>query len=403
MTPEEREQVEQGATVFGRPWFQHQLECFQTWQGQDLQRMLVHYPTGKGKTTTMLMCMALRGVREVLVITPPITQPAWVADGAKLGIEVTPISHAKFRGDYRVSRDQAVIVDEFHLLGGVDGKGFKKLDRMAAGMRGPLILGSATPNYNDAERCYCLSHVLDPMANRGGYLAWLFKHCTLENDPFSRTPKVTGFIKYGSDKDAAAKFLEAQRGVVYLPDEAPDIIVDIPMGCALPDEFEKYNLDISRMRLMASMMEIRQRRRFLQIVDPASGRLRDHVWDQLETLVGNAQGPTLIFAARSTVAGILADQLHENKVPFGYIDGTTPTAQKVSQVKRFIAGELEVLVGTASMATGTDGIDKVCDQLIILDDTDDASLRRQLVGRILPRGDSADYSKKRAPRFVYDS
>jgi hypothetical protein len=61
---------------------------------------------------------------------------------------------------------------------------------------------------------------------------------------------------------------------------------------------------------------------------------------------------------------------------------------------------LDVLVGTATLATGTDGLDKVCDTLIILDDTDDDSLRRQLVGRIMPRGTSTDASMKKVFRIV---
>ena len=46
-----------------------------------------------------------------------------------------------------------------------------------------------------------------------------------------------------------------------------------------------------------------------------------------------------------------------------------------------------VLVGTATLATGVDGIDKVCDQLLIFDRLDgDPSKERQLIGRVLPRG-----------------
>ena len=59
-----------------------------------------------------------------------------------------------------------------------------------------------------------------------------------------------------------------------------------------------------------------------------------------------------------------------------------------------------MLIGTASLATGTDGLDKMCDTLIILDDTDDDSLRRQLIGRIMPRGADTDTSKKKVYRFV---
>ena len=48
-----------------------------------------------------------------------------------------------------------------------------------------------------------------------------------------------------------------------------------------------------------------------------------------------------------------------------------------------------------TLATGTDGLDRMCNTMILLNDTDDGALRRQLVGRILPRGKDADYSKKK--------
>jgi hypothetical protein len=45
-----------------------------------------------------------------------------------------------------------------------------------------------------------------------------------------------------------------------------------------------------------------------------------------------------------------------------------------------------VLIGTDALATGIDGIDVECDHLLIFDDTEDPSMRRQLIGRVLPRG-----------------
>jgi superfamily II DNA or RNA helicase len=82
------------------------------------------------------------------------------------------------------------------------------------------------------------------------------------------------------------------------------------------------------------------------------------------------------------------------------VTGGTSAKQKSAAIAAFRRGELEVLVGTASLATGTDGMDKVCDSLIILDDTDDDALRRQLVGRIMPRGAGGNAAKKQVHRLV---
>ena len=66
------------------------------------------------------------------------------------------------------------------------------------------------------------------------------------------------------------------------------------------------------------------------------------------------------------------------------------THDKEDTIDSFRAGATNVLIGTATLATGTDGLNRVCDNMIILDDTEDDSLRRQLIGRIMPRGGVGD-------------
>lgn len=397
--------VEQAREALGLSrWTDYQLEAFQVWESPDStgaqrQRFCVYYPTGKGKTMTMMTLLALRGYAEALIITPPTVAGDWHEAGRRLGIETTTMSHAKFRmKDTRVSRQVPVIVDEFHLLGGHTADGWTKFDKLAEVLKAPVIIGSATPSYNDAERVYCIAHVLDPWGNRGGFLSWLYTHCTIAHNPHSATPFVTGFHKY----DGAPEFLSAMENVVYLPDEAPDILQDLHMGMDLPDEFERFNLDRSRGRIMASSMEIRQRTRYLQIVNTATNRPHDHVYDMLGQIAGEATKPILVFTARATVGKALASSLADNKVAYGYVDGSTSPKRKEQTISAFRDGDLDILVGTASIATGTDGLDKVADVLVILDDTDDASLRRQLVGRVLPRGTDPDYTGKVAYRFMYN-
>ena len=382
-----------------KDWFPAQLAVFALWEHTDNNKMCVYYPTGQGKTRIMLTCVAIRGFTAVLIIAPPSTHAKWIHDAEVLGLSAAVMSHAKFRmAGTKMSRHLPIIVDEFHLLGGQKGQGWKKLDRLAMGMRAPLIIGSATPNYNDAERVYCIAHVLHPLDNRGGYDAWLYEHCITEPNPFSRIPIVKGFRQYGSAEDALA----AMPGVAYLPDEAPDILQPVPLPFDLPPEFDEYGLDMRNERIMASQIERRHQVRLQQIIGD-DGMLRPHVYKKLQQATAGTAGPLLVFAAHSTAADALERNYRRDGVKYGYVNGKMSARIKEERIEAFRRGEIVVLIGTATLATGTDGIDKVCDTMVILDDTDDDSLRRQLVGRILPRGESdPDYSKKVALQFIYN-
>jgi len=138
-------------------------------------------------------------------------------------------------------------------------------------------------------------------------------------------------------------------------------------------------------------------------VDEA-GYIRPHVYTRLQLAAAGTTKPLLVFAAHSTVADALERNYLRDGVKYGYVNGKVSARLKEERIEAFRRGKLDVLIGTATLATGTDGIDKVCDTMVILDDTDDDSLRRQLVGRILPRGESdPDYSKKVALQFTYDN
>lgn len=403
--------LETASHILGKPWMWGQLKAFAHFEGlrahqdgEPLDAICVYYPTGKGKTWIQLGCVYLRGYKEAVIVAPPITHPKWIEDAAKLGIKATMMSHAKFRqADTKLNRKVPLVIDEFHMLGGQTGMGWKKLDRAAAGLQAPLIFASATPEYNDAERVYCVAHVTDPFSHRGGYEAWLYRNCVVEPHRFRVLPTVLGFHQY---KDAE-EFLVALPHVVHVPDEAPDIIKDVDMShVSMPDVFEDLGLDTTQPRIMASQMEKRHRRRYLQIVDPTQRgheleqSLREDVMDQMWNLVDPDKEKLLIFCMHATVAEVVYDTLvHGGGV--GLITGKTKPVDKNQAVQDFINGDMQILIGTATMATGTDGMDKVCNTMIILDDTDDNAQRRQLVGRILHRGAGTSDQDKVAWRFVF--
>lgn len=383
----------------GIEWFDYQWETFAAeCDSDEPQRACLYYRTGAGKTYTGLGLMAQWGAQGALVIAPPSTHDTWQAAAQAMGLTVECISHAKFRmKDYRVSRNQPMIVDEFHLLGGHSGKGWKKMDTLARHLQAPLIIMSATPSYNDAERVYCVQHVLDPHSCKGGFLAFLYANCITEQDLFSHTPEVLGFLHHAN----AESYLASLPHVHYVPDTLVWSIDDIKLPVPIEPAFEEYGYDKHQHKMMASIIEAKHRRLLNAMVDQ-NGYLNDEALDLIWSLIGKQQGQVLVFANHSTIAMALDKSLagSQHLLKTTVVTGDTPAKKKAARIDAFRDGVLDVLIGTASLATGTDGLDKVCDCLIILDDTDDPSLRRQLVGRIMPRGADADASNKQVFRIV---
>jgi superfamily II DNA or RNA helicase len=309
--------------------FDHQIAAMVGIESQPGHpRACLYHKTGAGKSITALGGVWLAGYNMALVIAPPSTHSQWHEVAGKMCMKIETISHAKFRqAGFKLDRKTPVIADEFHQFGGHDGVGWKKLDRLAGGLQAPLILASATPNYNDAERVYCIQHILDPQGTRGGYLEFLYKHCNTRQNPFSKH------------------------------------------------------------RIMASGMETRHRQRYMDIVQ--GGTLRPEVARVLRRIM-QTSNRVLFFCAHAEIAEVL--DLWLDTTSHEIITGKTPRKWKDAVIEQFKTGQIKYLVGTATLATGTDGFDKVCDTLVLVDDTDDDALRRQLIGRILPRGADSSLS-----------
>jgi hypothetical protein len=255
-----------------------------------------------------------------------------------------------------------------------------------------VILASATPNYNDAERVYCIQSILDPASVHGGFLAFVYQHCTTEQNPFGEMPIVTGFHMFRS----AADYLSALPEVDYLPDELQYGILDMDVTTYVATALLRYGYDSRKHKMIASSMEARHTERFQRLVEP-DGHLTVSYTRQVRYYVDNAT-PLLIFANHATIA----EATYKTAKSFancGLVTGKTTTAKKEEIIQSFRNGEITTLIGTAALATGTDGLDRVCNNLLILDDTDDDALRRQLVGRIMPRGGRGLVSDKKVVRL----
>ena len=399
MSSADFEKIEQ---LLGKGLFDHQRAALDFWESDrpHRDRLCLYYKTGSGKTLTSLLCMWTRvqGQETVLVVAPPSTHMSWAAAAAVLGMDVQCVSHAKFRQQtFKVQRTTPIIIDEFHMLGGYQAQGWKKLERIARGLQAPLIICSATPNYNDVERCYCVQKIVDPDSARGGYIEFLYQHCETRQSPFSMTPEVVGF----RSQQSAAEFLAAMRNVLHVPDDVDYTVQDVPLPRQMSLEFDEYGLSPFDLRLMASQIEARHTERRFNLIG-TDDQFRQSVYHTVADLVGNLP-PTkvLMFCNSSRIAQALHQCLCSYGVPAGIITGKDTKKAKEAELHRFINGDMEVLVGTASIATGTDGIDKVSDLLILVDDTEVESLRRQIIGRILPRGADTDASKKVIYRLTF--
>ena len=382
-------------------WFDYQQEAIDAFASLEAPaRFCLYHRTGAGKSLAALGCMAEIGVQDVLVLCPPITSDAWHKSADLLGIRIETISHAKYRQKtFKVSRNQAVIVDEFHLLGGHGASGWTKFDRMCASLQAPVIIASATPNYNDAERVYCIQHALDPASCRGGFLQFLYENCETRANPFSQTPLVDGF-KSGL---SAADYLTQLPYVHYLEDNVSYTIKDIFIPMWKDPYFDECGLIVEEMKFVSSLMEAKivRNMRSLTNVDLTTPSVAASA--ALHTLL---QDPSrlMIFSKSSKLATMLANYLSLFKLEEGQepalITGATKPTDRRKELERFIDGTTSILIGTAALATGLDGLDKVCDRILLYDDTDDASLRRQVIGRIMPRGADIDASVKKVYRFL---
>src|SRR6478735_8545033 len=303
------------------------------------QRALLFYKTGAGKSLTAMLGMKMMGHTEVTVVAPPSTHVQWQKLAADQGMVITTMSHARFRmKDTKVSRQGAIIMDEFHLLGGQKGQGWRKLDKLAMHLQAALLLLSATPNYNDAERCYCLQHVLDPLSCRGGFLQFIYQNCETEQNPFGMEPKVTGFLHH---KDAA-EYLASLPGVYYLPDDLVYKINDIPYRENLPRELWMYGYDSWRHRMVASIIEMAHTSRLQGLVDE-DGYLHRSVLDEVHKV--KSKTPVLIYANHATVAQAVARTFDRDNQAYALVTGSTRPKEKDKILREFKSGQHPVLIG----------------------------------------------------------
>ena len=360
-------------------WKDSQEAAFGQFQSLPNKRIFLFFPTGEGKSKTSLALIKSQGFDKIVVVAPKKTHSQWERDAAVLDFQLKLYSPEKFRmKGTPVPTNVPWIIDEYHKLGGPSAQGFKKWKSLSAKIQAPIVGMSATPNYNDPDRVFCLEVTFEesPVSNYGD---WLYKNCKTEPNRFAYYPIVTGLLRFDSPLD----MLKSKSWVAFVEDTAVWNKHELVLPTMYDYKFEQYGLLERQLRVVASDMEKRHARVSLCFLND-KGRIRKRVLRAVqEELAKYPQYKKwLIVCAHKTIATALYESL---KRDVWLITGDTKDIEP--EKNGFIVAKHGWLIGTTALAEGVDGLDKTCQAMLLLDDIEgDASKRRQIIGRILPRG-----------------
>ncbi|QCG78292.1 DNA helicase [Microbacterium phage AloeVera] len=370
-------------------WKDSQTSAYKQLKKLPRNRIFLFFPTGEGKSKTALALVASQGYDKCVVLAPLKTHDAWKRDAAVLGLQVKVYTHEMFRQKgTHTPTNVPWIIDEYHKLGGHDGEGFKKWKRLSTKITELVVGASATPNYNKPDRAWCLEVAFDQSPTYG-YGDWIYKHCITEPNRFAYYPIIHGF----RDFPDVIGYLADKPWIAYIEDTA----TWTPLTLALTRQdkwwFERYGYSLRHHKIVASQMEKDHKRVNLDFIDE-EGLIHGTITDRLSYLMyehRNEHTHWLIFCAHKDVAEALYKTVQERWEDPDVWLITGDTKDIVPIREQFVAAESGWIICTTAIAEGVDGLDKVCHALLLLDDiVGDNAKRRQIIGRILPRGSADD-------------
>jgi superfamily II DNA or RNA helicase len=96
------------------------------------------------------------------------------------------------------------------------------------------------------------------------------------------------------------------------------------------------------------------------------------------------------------------ERLEEMGFRVGMYDGPTPDRKREEEKRRFINGELDVLIASAPIATGVDGLQKRADHMVILSLPWTGAEHEQLIGRIRRPGTIFEHVRTTIPQVFFE-
>lgn len=416
-------------------------------QEEDIQRIvankgtaLVAAGTGAGKTLVGVEVIRRLNTHVNLIVAPQGTHKrAWTKtllrqgltaprrlDGTKKGKEAFADLRWGTPGNYITTpqwfaramwngiEPDLAIVDEIHMLAHYGNAGQRKLHQLNANAR----LGmSGTPLRNKFENAWALVRWIEPEKMPKRYWDWRIQDCATEFDRFApQRRRVTGELVPGNLTGSLSCYIyHTQRGNCckhhpngFLADlDAPEeIIIDLEMTPAQKKFYREMEHSYvswlqtpdsatGKVPVVAELPIVaRSMLRFAALAEVSYNDETEKLYfdteckspkiDQLFTDIESLDGGCVLVLTHSQqFARVIVDRLNRAGISAEEWSGKVTQKQRDVTLDRFIAGDLQVIVGViAAIGTGSDGLQEATNTVIWVSIDEDGTNTLQAKGRL---------------------
>lgn len=287
--------------------------------------------------------------------------------------DVVLVSYPILRRDIDTMRQipfHTVFLDEAQFIKNPNSQNAKAVKLLAGSHRFAL---TGTPVENNLSELWSIFDYIMP-----GYLYSHSRFVNLYEKPIMRMEDeealrqlnfhIKPFILRRMKKDVLSELPEKieRKMVSDMTEEQKELYMAYLSGMKqeLEAEIEKNGFEKSRMMILASLTRLRQicchPSTFVESYEGGSGKMNL----LLELLRQSIEGGhrILVFSQFTSMLQLIREELREEKIPYFYLDGSTPLEQRSTDVKRFNEGEGKVYLislkagGTGLNLTGADTV-----------------------------------------------
>lgn len=351
---------------------------------------------GAGKTLAATLAVLAADAREVLVVCPKPVIGQWVAEfrqghsdvEVKVGLpkgepgdrsthaRVWVTNYESFQGDVKkvearsgllVGLLDAIVFDEIHMAKASETaavskrhKALVKFTDACADVREDIVVigASATPVINDLSEALAVLRLVEGPATRR----------------FPTSPTIRNSAIAHRRLAASGMRLRPKYGVTL---NREDVVVDVT----------------DRLASIAANADRLMREREVKRMNPAimeQALIIEKIPSIVERVKGT-RGPSIVFSMYTTdmVEPIIA-AMGEAGLRAAPFTGVESESERDEALAAFKAGDLDVIVGSSPIGTGVDGLQEVCNHMVVASMSWTAAADDQLVGRLFRQGQTSD-------------